>query len=124
MVELLVLKWGRLFVATKLVLKWTYKKKFVAIYFLYVATNSKLGPQKICRNKISICRDIIQLEQGQFPIAIKFFSVAIKNCPNPKLSEKFMSRHHFSMSRHRLKKHNFRSKFFMTSNEAQLLAYK
>ena len=82
---------GFVFVVTKLVLKWTYKKKFVATYFLYVTTNNKLGPHKICQDKISICRNIIQFEQEQFPVAIKFCSVAIKNCPNPKLSEKIMS---------------------------------
>ena len=60
---------GFLFLATKLVLKWTYKKKFVVTYFLYVATNNKLRPKKIYRDKISICRDIIQLEQGQFLVA-------------------------------------------------------
>ena len=71
--------------------KRTYKKKFVATYFLYVAKNNKLGTQKICQDQISICRNIIQLEQEQFPVTIKFCSVAIKNFLNPKLSEKFLS---------------------------------
>ena len=85
-------------------LKWIYKKKFVATYFLYVAINSKLGPHKISHNKISICGDKIQLEQGQFPVKTKLCSVATKNFPNKKLGENFMSRHRFSMSQHRLKR--------------------
>ena len=80
------------------------QEKFSVTYFLYVVTNNKLGPHKICCDKISICRGIIQLEQGQFPVATKFCYVVTKNCPNPKLSEKFMSRHHFSLSQQRLKR--------------------
>ena len=78
-VELLVLKWDRLFVVTgflfvvtKLVLKGTHKKKFVATYLLYVATNNKLGPHKSCCDKNSICHDIIQLEHRQIYVVTVF----------------------------------------------------
>ena len=72
LVELLVLKWNKLFVATcflfvatKLIIKWTYKKKFVVTYFLYVTTKRNLGAHKSCREKIFICHGIIQLEHRQ-----------------------------------------------------------
>ena len=76
---------------------------FVATYFLYVAINRKLGPQKTCHDKISICRDIIQLEHRQNCVVTVFCSVATKNCPNSKLSENLCRDNYFSMLRHSIK---------------------